>query len=75
MMGQYKGVPLGELSPHVYAIAEKVRCTKQAPLKTGLEDSCKLAVLASCSCYADSQSCIDALSCCRSFPLLLTADR
>lgn len=24
MMGQYKGVPLGELSPHVYAIAEKV---------------------------------------------------
>ena len=25
MMGQYRGVPLGELSPHVYAIAEQVR--------------------------------------------------
>ena len=24
MMTQYKGVPLGELSPHVYAIAEQV---------------------------------------------------
>jgi myosin-5 len=24
MMAQYKGVPLGELSPHVYAIAEQV---------------------------------------------------
>ena len=23
MMAQYKGVPLGELSPHVYAIAEQ----------------------------------------------------
>lgn len=25
MMAQYRGVPLGELSPHVYAIAEQVR--------------------------------------------------
>ena len=25
MMAQYKGVPLGELSPHVYAIAEQVQ--------------------------------------------------
>ncbi len=25
MMTQYRGVPLGELSPHVYAIAEQVR--------------------------------------------------
>lgn len=24
MMAQYRGVPLGELSPHVYAIAEQV---------------------------------------------------
>ena len=24
MMTQYRGVPLGELSPHVYAIAEQV---------------------------------------------------
>lgn len=31
MMTQYRGVPLGELSPHVYAIAEQVlqgRCSK-----------------------------------------------
>ncbi len=25
MMAQYRGVPLGELSPHVYAIAEQAR--------------------------------------------------
>lgn len=24
MMTQYRGIPLGELSPHVYAIAEQV---------------------------------------------------
>lgn len=28
MMAQYKGVPLGELSPHVYAIAEQVRSSQ-----------------------------------------------
>ena len=25
MMTQYRGIPLGELSPHAYAIAEQVR--------------------------------------------------
>ena len=39
MMAQYRGVPLGELSPHVYAIAEQVRSgtrLRQAPRPMGM---------------------------------------
>lgn len=32
MMAQYKGVPLGELSPHVYAIAEQVPLLAWSPI-------------------------------------------
>lgn len=33
MMTQYRGVPLGELSPHAYAIAEQVSLAWQAELR------------------------------------------
>lgn len=42
MMGQYRGVGLGELSPHVYAIAEQVGRSRQQCLLVIEDISSKL---------------------------------
>lgn len=49
MMVQYKGVPLGELSPHVYAIAEQVGHSFQLSLpKEAQLPHCILQIPAAC---------------------------